>query len=69
MAPRWGHDILLTGLGPDGFSFSDSLKTDPAAGTSGAISERQLMSAMAASHIPGQGVAFAGPRPLSAWQP
>ena len=69
MAPRWGHYILLTGIGPEGFYFSDSLKTDPAAGTSGVISERQLMSAMSASHIPGQAVAFSGPRPLRVWQP
>jgi hypothetical protein len=69
LAPRWGHYILLTGIGPDGFSFSDSLKTDAAAGTSGVISERQLLSAMAASHIPGQAVAFSGPRPLPVWQP
>ena len=69
LAPRWGHYILLTGIGPDGFYFSDSLKTEAVAGTSGVISERQLMSAMAASHIPGQAVAFSGPRPLPVWQP
>jgi len=69
LAPRWGHYILLTGLGPEGFYFSDSLKTDAVAGTSGLISERQLASAMAASHIPGQAVAFSGPRPLAVWQP
>jgi hypothetical protein len=69
LAPRWGHYILLTGIGPDGFFFSDSLKTDAAAGTSGVISERQLIDAMASSHIPGQAVAFSGPRPLSIWQP
>jgi hypothetical protein len=69
MAPRWGHYILLTGMGPDGFYFSDSLKTDPAAGTSGVISERQLMSAMASSHIPGQAVAFSGVRPIVIWTP
>ena len=69
LAPRWGHYILLTGIGPGGFYFSDSLKTDAAAGTSGVISERQLLSAMAASHIPGQAVAFSGPRPLPVWTP
>jgi len=69
LAPRWGHYILLTGIGPEGFYFSDSLKTDPAAGTSGVISERQLTSAMAASHIPGQAVAFSGPKPLPVWTP
>ena len=69
LAPRWGHYILLTGIGPDGFYFSDSLKTDASAGTSGVISERQLLGAMAASHIPGQAVAFSGPRPLPVWQP
>jgi len=69
MAPRWGHYILLTGIGPDGYFFSDSLKTDAGAGTSGVIPERQLMSAMDASHIPGQAVAFSGPRPLPVWQP
>jgi hypothetical protein len=69
MAPRWGHYILLTGIGPEGFYFSDSLKTDPLAGATGVISERQLMSAMAASHIPGQAVSFSGPRPLPIWLP
>ena len=69
MAPRWGHYILLTGQGPDGFYFSDSLKTDPAAGTGGVISARQLATAMGASHIPGQAVAFSGPRPLAIWAP
>lgn len=69
MAPRWGHYILLTGISPDGFYFSDSLKTDPTAGTSGVISEGQLISAMTASHIPGQAVSFSGPRPLPVWQP
>jgi hypothetical protein len=69
MAPRWGHYILLTGLGPDGFYFSDSLKTDAEAGSSGVISERQLTSAMSASHIPGQAVAFSGPKLLPVWQP
>lgn len=65
MGSRWGHYILLTGLAADGgFYFSDSLKTDPAAGTSGVISERQLTVAIESSHIPGQAVAFSGPRPL-----
>jgi hypothetical protein len=68
-SPRWGHYILLTGISPDGFSFSDSLKTDPGAGTTGVISEQQLIRAMAASHIPGQAVAFSGPRDLTVWQP
>jgi hypothetical protein len=68
--PRWGHYILLTGLAPGGgFYFSDSLKTDPAAGTAGIISERQLMAAIENSHIPGQAVAFAGPRDLAVWLP
>jgi hypothetical protein len=69
LAPRWGHYILLTGLAPDGLYFSDSLKTDPQAGSSGIISERQLASAIAASHIPGQAVAFSGPRDLPLWLP
>jgi hypothetical protein len=70
MATRWGHYILLTGMAPGGgFYFSDSLKTDPAAGTSGIISERQLTAAMEASHIPGQAVAFSGPRELAIWLP
>jgi hypothetical protein len=69
MGPRWGHYILLTGIGADGFFFSDSLKTDAVAGTSSVISERQLMSAMAASHIPGQAVSFSGPRGLPVWLP
>jgi hypothetical protein len=69
LAPRWGHYILLTGIAPGGFYFSDSLKTDPGAGTTGVISERQLMAAMDASHIPGQAVAFSGPRPLGVWLP
>jgi hypothetical protein len=69
LAPRWGHYILLTGIASGGFYFSDSLKTDPGAGTTGVISERQLMSAMDASHIPGQAVAFSGPRSLGVWLP
>jgi hypothetical protein len=69
LAPRWGHYILLTGLAPAGFYFSDSLKTDPAAGVSGVISKAQLAGAMGASHIPGQAVAFAGPRELPVWLP
>ena len=52
-----------------GFYFSDSLKTDPNAGTTGVIPERQLQAAMESSHVPGQAVAFAGPRPLAVWQP
>jgi hypothetical protein len=69
LAPRWGHYILITGQGPDGFYFSDSLKSDPAEGTGGVISAQQLRSAMRASHIPGQSVAFSGPRPLQVWLP
>lgn len=70
MSTRWGHYILLTGLVPGGgFYFSDSLKTDQAAGTSGIISERQLAAAIDASHIPGQAVAFSGPRDLAVWLP
>jgi hypothetical protein len=69
LAPRWGHYILLTGIAPGGFYFSDSLKTDPAAGTTGVISERQLQAAMGNSHIPGQAVAFSGPRALEVWLP
>lgn len=69
VAPRWGHYILLTGLAPGGFYFSDSLKTDPVAGTTGVISEGQLAAAISASHIPGQAVAYSGPRPLAIWQP
>jgi hypothetical protein len=64
MGSRWGHYILLTGITPEGFVFSDSLKTEPLAGTSGLISERQLAAAMGNSHIPGQAVAYAGPRDL-----
>jgi len=69
MSSRWGHYILLTGLAPDGFYFSDSLKTDAAPGTTGVISERQLATAIAGSHIPGQAVAFSGPRDLDVWLP
>jgi len=64
MASRWGHYILVTGIAPDGFTFSDSLKTDPGAGTSGIISPQQLSRAIEGSHMPGQAVAFAGPVPL-----
>jgi hypothetical protein len=64
MASRWGHYILLTGVTSDGIIFSDSLKTDPDAGSTGLISERQLAVAIANSHIPGQAVAFSGPRNL-----
>ncbi|MFN8637743.1 MAG: papain-like cysteine protease family protein [Chloroflexota bacterium] len=69
LAPRWGHYILLTGLAPDGSYFSDPLKTDPLAGTTGVISERQLTAAIENSHIPGQAVAYSGPRPLDVWLP
>jgi hypothetical protein len=70
MSSRWGHYILLTGIAPGGgFYFSDSLKTDAEAGTSGIISERQLAAAIEASHIPGQAVAFSGPRSLTIWLP
>ncbi|MCC7370007.1 MAG: C39 family peptidase [Chloroflexi bacterium] len=64
LAPRWGHYILLTGITPAGFTFSDSLKTDPAPGTTGLISASHLGLAMGNSHIPGQAAAFGGPRPL-----
>jgi hypothetical protein len=67
--PRWGHYILLTGIAPGGFYFSDPLKTDPVAGTSGFISEWQLKSAIDNSHIPGQALAFSGPRDLPVWLP
>jgi hypothetical protein len=67
--PRWGHYILLTGLAPDGFYFSDPLKTDPVAGTQSVISVSQLAAAMNTSHIPGQAVAFSGPRDLGVWLP
>ena len=69
MAPRWGHYILLTGIAPGGFYFSDPLKTDPAAGTTGFIAEWQLRSAIENSHIPGQALAFSGPRDLPVWLP
>ena len=69
LAPRWGHYILLTGIAPDGFYFSDSLKTDPGAGVSRVITEQQLAAAISASHIPGQAVAFSGPRDLPVWTP
>jgi len=64
LASRWGHYILVTGVAPGGFYFSDSLKIDPVAGTSGIISPQQLSRAIEGSHIPGQAVAFAGPVPL-----
>lgn len=64
LGSRWGHYILLTGVTPDGFVFSDSLKTDPDLGTTGLISAQQLAAAMGNSHIPGQAVAYAGPRDL-----
>lgn len=64
LASRWGHYILLTGVTPDGFTFSDSLKTDSALGTTGLISERQLAAAIGNSHIPRQAVAYSGPTSL-----
>lgn len=64
LAPRWGHYILLTGITSHGFTFSDSLKTDPGPGTAGLIPASQLGLAMGNSHIPGQAAAFSGPRPL-----
>jgi hypothetical protein len=67
--PRWGHYIILTGIAPGGFYFSDPLKIEPVAGTSGFISEWQLKSAIDNSHIPGQAVAFSGPRDLPVWLP
>lgn len=69
LATRWGHYILLTGVRPDGFTFSDSLKTDSALGTSGLISERQLAAAIGNSHIPGQAVAYSGPSALPIFTP
>jgi hypothetical protein len=69
MSSRWGHYILLTGIAPGGFYFSDALKTDPSAGTTSVISEQQLAQAMGNSHIPGQAVAFSGPRDLPVWLP
>jgi hypothetical protein len=69
LAPRWGHYILITGIAPNGFYFSDPLKTDPVAGTTGLISAGQLERAIEASHIPGQATAFAGPKPLPVWTP
>jgi hypothetical protein len=61
LSSRWGHYILITGIGPGGFYFSDALKTDPVAGTTGVISPTQLARAIEGSHIPGQAAAFAGP--------
>jgi hypothetical protein len=69
MAPRWGHYILITGIAPNGFYFSDPLKTDPVAGVTGLISPQQLERAIEGSHIPGQATAFAGPIPLPVWTP
>jgi len=70
MAARWGHYILLTGVTPDGFYYSDPLKADAAQGATGIIAGAQLERAMANSHIPGQAVAF-GHRevPLHLWSP
>lgn len=69
MGSRWGHYILITGVNPDGFYFSDALKTDPVAGTTGIISAPQLERAIEGSHIPGQAAAFAGPVDLPMWTP
>jgi hypothetical protein len=70
LAPRWGHYILITGIAPGGgFYFSDPLKTDAVAGTTGLIPASQLERAMEASHIPGQATAFGGPKPLPVWTP
>jgi len=60
LSSRWGHYILLTGVAPGGYFFSDSLKTDPLAGTTGIISPQQLSRAIEGSHIPGQAVAYTG---------
>lgn len=68
MAPRWGHYILLTGIAPDGFYYSDPLKTDPADGTARTIGAAQLERVIANSHIPGQAVAF-GSAGLPLWSP
>jgi hypothetical protein len=60
----------VTGIAPDGFYYSDPLKTDPADGTARTIGAAQLERAMAASHIPGQAVAFGTPRDgLPPWAP
>jgi hypothetical protein len=59
---RWGHYVLLTGISEGGFVYSDPLKTDPAAGKRNWISAAQLRSAIDNSHIPGQAVAFVGPK-------
>jgi len=69
--PRWGHYILLTGLSPDGFFYSNSLQTDPSLGSGGMIAAERLEVAMRLSHIPGQAVAFGGPPqpPLPVWIP
>jgi hypothetical protein len=61
IGPRWGHYLLLTGIGQGGFYYSDPLKPDAAEGTGKTISPVQLERAMAGSHIPGQAVAFGGP--------
>ena len=69
LSSRWGHYILVTGIHPAGFYFSDALKTDPVAGTTGQISPQQLDRAIEGSHIPGQAIAFAGPIDLPVWTP
>jgi hypothetical protein len=71
IGPRWGHYILLTGLTEDGFFYSDPLQTDPVRGATRFIPAAQLESAMQASHLPGQAVAFGGPGlpPLKVWSP
>jgi Papain-like cysteine protease AvrRpt2 len=58
--PRWGHYLLITGIAPDGFYYSDSLKLDASEGAGRFIGPAQLERAMAGSHIPGQAVAFGG---------
>jgi hypothetical protein len=69
LSSRWGHYILITGIGPGGFYFSDALKTDPVAGTTSVISPAQLERAIEGSHIPGQAAAFAGQIELPVWTP
>ena len=71
MAPRWGHYVLLTGLTPDGFLFSDPLQTERSGGTGRYIAAGQLERAMQASLVPGQALAFGGQgrRALPIWTP
>lgn len=66
--PRWGHYVLITGLNDQGFYYSDPLIPEPASGASGFMPAEQLMSAMQASHLPGQAVSFGGPA-LAVWVP